>query len=48
MGLGSRHPNVVVRKVRGPEPVRAIHAAVRESSLALPAVRDLLTALQEV
>ncbi|MEU7386881.1 LysR family transcriptional regulator [Streptomyces tanashiensis] len=48
MGLGSRHPNVVVRKVRGPEPVRAIHAAVRESSLTLPPVRDLLTALQEV
>ncbi|WP_369148778.1 LysR substrate-binding domain-containing protein [Streptomyces sp. R44] len=47
MGLGSRHPNVVVRKVRGPEPVRAIHAAVRESSLDLPAVRGLLTALQE-
>jgi DNA-binding transcriptional LysR family regulator len=47
MGLGSRHPNVVVRAVRGPEPVRSIHAAVRDSSLALPAVRDLLTALQE-
>ncbi|MFD3530628.1 LysR family transcriptional regulator [Streptomyces sp. NPDC058664] len=47
-GLGSRHPNVVVRKVRGPEPVRSIHAAVRESSLTLPAVRGLLTALQEV
>ncbi|MFI8289560.1 LysR substrate-binding domain-containing protein [Streptomyces sp. NPDC085614] len=47
MGLGSRHPNVVVRRIRGPEPVRSIHAAVRESSLSLPAVRDLLTALQE-
>ncbi|RSS41569.1 LysR family transcriptional regulator [Streptomyces sp. WAC08241] len=47
MGLGSRHPGVVVRRVRGPEPVRAIHAAVRESSLALPAVRGLLTALRE-
>ncbi|MFF8607972.1 LysR family transcriptional regulator [Streptomyces sp. NPDC015346] len=47
MGLGSRHPNVIVRRVRGPEPVRSIHAAVRESSLALPAVRALLTALQE-
>ncbi|MEU4268857.1 LysR substrate-binding domain-containing protein [Streptomyces sp. NPDC026092] len=47
MGLGSRHPNVVVRRLRGPEPVRSIHAAVRESSLALPAVRGLLTALQE-
>ncbi|MER6096052.1 LysR family transcriptional regulator [Streptomyces sp. NPDC001728] len=46
-GLGSRHPNVVVRKVRGPEPVRSIHAAVRESSLTLPAVRGLLAALRE-
>lgn len=46
LGLGSRHPQVAVRRVRGPEPVRSIHAAVRESSLALPAVRDLLTALQ--
>ncbi|MEU8525728.1 LysR family transcriptional regulator [Streptomyces sp. NPDC048629] len=47
MGLGSRHPNVVVRTVRAPEPVRTIQAEVRESSLALPAVRTLLTALQE-
>ncbi|WP_329117954.1 LysR family transcriptional regulator [Streptomyces sp. NBC_01353] len=46
LGLGSRHPQVVVRRVRGPEPVRSIHAAVRESSLALPAVRDLLAALR--
>lgn len=48
MGLGSRHPNVVVRKVRGPEPVRSIHALVRKSSLSLPAVRGLLAALQDV
>ncbi|MFG2329746.1 LysR family transcriptional regulator [Streptomyces sp. NPDC048604] len=47
MALGSRHPNVVVRKTRGPEPVRTIQAVVRESSLALPAVRALLTALRE-
>lgn len=46
MGLGSRHPQVVVRRVRGPEPVRSIHAAVRKSSLSLPAVRGLLAALQ--
>ncbi|MFF8842108.1 LysR substrate-binding domain-containing protein [Streptomyces sp. NPDC015127] len=31
MGIGGRHPGVVVRKVRGPEPVRAVHAAVRRS-----------------
>ncbi|MFE0648638.1 LysR family transcriptional regulator [Streptomyces sp. NPDC059534] len=48
LGLGSRHPNVVVRRIRGPEPVRSIHALVRESSLSLPAVRGLLAALQEV
>ncbi|MFE6130312.1 LysR family transcriptional regulator [Streptomyces sp. NPDC056437] len=46
IGLGSRHPGVVVRKVRRPEPVRAIHAAVRESSLTQPALRALLDALK--
>ncbi|WP_433573178.1 LysR family transcriptional regulator [Streptomyces sp. CA-251247] len=47
IGLGSRHPGVVVRKVRRPEPVRAIHAAVRESSLTQPALRALLDALKQ-
>ncbi|MET9664809.1 LysR family transcriptional regulator [Streptomyces sp. NPDC006475] len=47
IGLGSRHPGVVVRKVRRPEPVRAIHAAVRESSLSQPALRALLDALKQ-
>ncbi|MFJ5829299.1 LysR family transcriptional regulator [Streptomyces sp. NPDC093089] len=47
LGLGGHHPHVVVRRLRGPEPVRSIHAAVRESSMALPAVRGLLTALRE-
>ncbi|WP_406272983.1 LysR substrate-binding domain-containing protein [Actinacidiphila glaucinigra] len=27
--LAHHHPGVVVRKVRGPEPVRAVHAAMR-------------------
>ncbi|MFI1396117.1 LysR family transcriptional regulator [Streptomyces sp. NPDC020681] len=45
--LGSRHPGVVVRRVRGPEPVRGIHAAVRETSLPQPALRALLDALRE-
>ena len=45
-GLANRHPGVVVRKVRKPEPVRAIHAAVRESSLAQPALSALVMALK--
>lgn len=48
MGLVNRHPAVVIRKVRNPEPVRAIHAAVREISLGQPALDGLLTALQDV
>ncbi|WP_329585016.1 LysR family transcriptional regulator [Kitasatospora sp. NBC_01250] len=46
MGLGNRHPDVVVREVRNPEPVRAIYAAVRESSPAQPALHRLLDALR--
>lgn len=45
-GLANRHPGVVARKVRRPEPVRAIYAAVRESSLSQPALRALIKALQ--
>ncbi len=40
-----RHPGVVVRRVRRPEPVRVIHAVVRESVAEAPAVRCLLDAL---
>jgi DNA-binding transcriptional LysR family regulator len=46
-GLGTGHPGVIVRKVRKPEPVRAIYAAVRETSLAQPALRGLLDALRD-
>jgi len=46
--LAHHHPGVVVRKVRGPEPVRAVHAAVRETSLRQPALRGLLDALRDV
>ncbi|CRK59924.1 Hydrogen peroxide-inducible genes activator [Alloactinosynnema sp. L-07] len=46
MGLGSRHPGVVVRKLRHPEPTRVIHAAVRESSLGQPALVDLIEAFR--
>jgi DNA-binding transcriptional LysR family regulator len=46
MGLQVRHPGTVVRKVRNPEPVRAVHAAVRSASLGQPALEGLLTALK--
>ncbi|MFC9249419.1 LysR family transcriptional regulator [Streptomyces sp. NPDC057136] len=47
LGLGNRHPAVAVRKVRAPEPVRSIYAAVRESAPAgQPALRALLDALR--
>ncbi|MET0136109.1 MAG: LysR family transcriptional regulator [Kibdelosporangium sp.] len=47
LGLGNRHPSVVVRKVRNPEPIRAIYAAVRETSLNQPALLGLLAALRD-
>jgi DNA-binding transcriptional LysR family regulator len=37
LGLGSPHPGVVVRRLRNPEPVRRIHAAVREALVGQPA-----------
>ncbi|MGW6744504.1 LysR family transcriptional regulator [Streptomyces sp. NPDC055025] len=46
MGLGNRHPAVVVRPVRNPEPIRTIYAAVRDPSPAQPAVHRLLDALR--
>lgn len=48
LGLGQRHPAVVVRRVRNPEPVRSIYVAVRETSLARPALAGLLDALRDV
>jgi DNA-binding transcriptional LysR family regulator len=48
LGLGQRHPAVVVRRVRNPEPVRSIYVAVRETSLARPALAGLLAALRDV
>ncbi|MFC0626331.1 LysR family transcriptional regulator [Kribbella deserti] len=46
LALQARHPGVEIRPVRHPEPVRAIHAAVRESTLTQPAARALLDALK--
>ncbi|WP_203699923.1 LysR family transcriptional regulator [Asanoa iriomotensis] len=45
LGLGARHPGVVVRRVRRPEPIRTIHAAVREVSATEPVLRALVDAL---
>ncbi|WAU82712.1 LysR family transcriptional regulator [Streptomyces sp. Qhu-G9] len=47
LGLRSRHPGVVVRPVRNPEPVRVISAVAREIALDQPALRGLLTALRD-
>jgi DNA-binding transcriptional LysR family regulator len=47
LGLGQRHPAVVVRRVRNPEPIRSIYAAVRESALEQPALAGLLDALRD-
>ncbi|MCS0601182.1 LysR family transcriptional regulator [Streptomyces sp. LP11] len=46
LGLRNRHPGVVVRPVRNPEPLRVISAVVRETALEQPALRRLLEALR--
>jgi DNA-binding transcriptional LysR family regulator len=48
LGLDTIHSGVVVRRVRRPEPLREIYAAVRESNAGTPAVHAFLTALTEV
>jgi DNA-binding transcriptional LysR family regulator len=45
LGLGSPHPGVVVKRVRRPEPVRSIHAAVAAHARSQPVVRCLLDTL---
>ncbi|MFD9005595.1 LysR family transcriptional regulator [Streptomyces sp. NPDC059582] len=47
LGLGGRHPDVVVREVREPEPVRSIYAAVRATAPPQPALRAFVRALRE-
>ncbi|NYH78476.1 DNA-binding transcriptional LysR family regulator [Actinopolyspora biskrensis] len=47
LGLDPIHPNVAVRSLRKPEPVRRIHVAVRESVARLSSTRILLDALSE-
>jgi DNA-binding transcriptional LysR family regulator len=46
-GPGGRHPDVVIRKVRGPEPVRGIYAAIREKAPVQPALRGFIDALRD-
>ncbi|ASO19810.1 DNA-binding transcriptional LysR family regulator [Actinoalloteichus hoggarensis] len=46
LGLGNRHPGVVVRRVRRPEPIRSIYAAVRETAATGAALRALVDALR--
>jgi DNA-binding transcriptional LysR family regulator len=48
LGLDPTHSGVVVRRVRRPEPIREIYAAIRASNAENPAVRAFLTALVEV
>ncbi|MFD4527122.1 LysR family transcriptional regulator [Streptomyces sp. NPDC058470] len=47
LGLGGLHPDVVIRKVRSPEPQRAIYLAVRATAPQQPALRGLIDALRE-
>ncbi|MFF6787543.1 LysR family transcriptional regulator [Streptomyces filamentosus] len=47
LGLSTRHPGVAVRRVRHPEPVRAIHAVIRTGSLRQPVLRTLLDAFRQ-
>ncbi|HZF88792.1 LysR family transcriptional regulator [Streptomyces sp.] len=47
LGLGGRHPDVVVRRLKAPEPARTIHAALRPATPAQPALTAFLEALRE-
>ncbi|MDX3646294.1 LysR family transcriptional regulator, partial [Streptomyces sp. MB09-02B] len=47
LGLGSTHPDVVVRRFTGPEPRRSIHAAVRATAPPQPALRTFVRALRQ-
>jgi len=46
LGLGTRHPGVVVRRIRRPEPTRTIYVATRETAGASPALNTLINALK--
>lgn len=46
LGFGTVHKDVVVRKVRNPEPARSIYAAVRTGTASQPIVASMLSALR--
>ncbi|MFI2036205.1 LysR substrate-binding domain-containing protein [Streptomyces bottropensis] len=47
LGLGSPHPDAVVRSLSGPEPRRSIPAAVRGTAPAQPALSTFMRALRD-
>lgn len=47
LGLRHRHPGVTVRRLRSPEPVRTIQAAVREGAWGQPVLTRLVETLRE-
>lgn len=47
LGLGGRHPEVVVRPLKSPEPTRTILAAVRETASPQPALEAFVAALRD-
>ncbi|MGW1142757.1 LysR family transcriptional regulator [Streptomyces zhihengii] len=47
LGIGGGHPGVVVRKVRGPQPVRVVQAVRRRTQREGPVLRAMLDALRE-
>ncbi|MEV4731986.1 LysR family transcriptional regulator [Saccharopolyspora sp. NPDC049426] len=48
LGLDVVHPDVEIRAVTNPEPVRGLHVAVREAVADLPAARSLIDCLTEI
>ncbi|MFI9776203.1 LysR substrate-binding domain-containing protein [Streptomyces sp. NPDC051956] len=47
MGLRNRHPDVVLRKVRRPDPIRVICAATRETAPSQSALQGFVDAVLE-
>lgn len=46
LGIGTVHKGVSVRRVRNPEPIRRIYAAVRTGTVDRPTIATMLTALR--
>ncbi|MEV5309108.1 LysR family transcriptional regulator [Streptomyces sp. NPDC052610] len=47
LGLGGRHPEVAVRRLRSPEPARTISVALRATAPPQPAMTSFIEALRE-